>query len=106
MWFTYDDEPDSGERVGKVDIATGAFSKISASSSGLNDHLAPSLSPDRTWLLMQDVTAKYNGLGFIYYHYVGAIRLTNRPIDQNGVPTEFKQANGEKFAAWGRMVWF
>ena len=106
VWFTYHDEPESGKRIGKVDIATGAFSKISASSDGLNDHVAPSLSPDRRWLLMQDVIAKYNGLGFTYYYHVGAIRFTDPPINQDGVPTEFKQANGEKFTAFGRMAWF
>lgn len=106
VWFTYDDEAEGGERIGAVDIATGALRKVSASSNGLNAHLAPSLSPDRQWLLMQDVQTTYVVIGFVYRYHVAAIRLSVPPIDQDGVPTEFKQANGEKFTATGQMAWF
>ena len=106
IWFSYADEEQKGTRVGSIDITTGVVTRRSASSSGLDEHRAPCLSPDQQWLLMQDVLTRYTGIGFSYTAHVAAIRLQIPPIDQRGVPTEFRDAAGDKFTANGRMIWY
>ena len=105
IWFEGEGGTGGKPALWSLNIATGeAVRRVERSRTGMQ--YAPTLSPDGQWLLMQQVSSAWTGIGTASYFHVSALRIASAPIDAENLETRILTSAGEPFTAGGRMAWF
>ena len=104
IWFESEGGTGGNPALWSVGVATGGpVRRVERSRTGLQ--YAPVVSPDGQWLLMQQVSSSWTGVGTSAGYFVCAVRNATAPQDVESQDLRVFTAAGEGFTANGRMAW-